>query len=158
MAVVTFRWGCRRIREIISPGMNYGFTCFSEIFISCYGFEHSLPKKTENITWNNKLSRDDADARIFRFLLPFLVWRLLALLYWGDLEAIYSNSNILFLHEDAEILFGFRIYILWSENLPCINYGFVIFCISWRKLFSSSEAFGKFHSFGCCFLVMFMGF
>lgn len=72
-------------------------------------------------------------------------------LYWEDLEAIYSNSNILFLRKDAEILF-FRvpeIYILWSEELPCINYGSVIFCLSLSaivdggKTFSRSKAFSK---------------
>lgn len=61
--------------------------------------------------------------------------------YWEDLEAIYSNSNILFLHKDAEILF-FRVpdlHFMVCEKLPCINYGFVIFCRLQRKLFHAQK-------------------
>lgn len=77
------------------------------------------------------------------FFFPFSAWTLTTIarrIYWEDLEAIYSNSNILFLHKDAEILFfGIRIYILWSEKLPCINYGSVISRLLWGT-FSRSKA------------------
>lgn len=36
--------------------------------------------------------------------------------------------------------FGLRIYILWSENLPCINYGSVNSCLSCKtKTFTRSN-------------------
>lgn len=79
-------------------------------------------------------------------------------LYWEDLEAIYSNSNILFLRKDAEILFfsgsgdlhfmvwGASMYKLWLRDLLPLAFSLSLPSSMEGKLFHARKLFRKFYS------------
>lgn len=64
------------------------------------------------------------------------------------LEAIYPNSNILFLHKDVEKSFfsGFEfwIYILWSEKFSIYK-----LLASWSHAFNDGTSFSRSRAFHC---------
>jgi hypothetical protein len=52
-----------------------------------------------------------------------------------QIAIFYSSTRML-----KSFFFGLGIYILWSEKLPCINYGSVIFCLFMGNFFTLSQA------------------
>jgi hypothetical protein len=97
--------------------MSYEHTYFHEIFILCYGFNQKKFKhKTINYSRMMLMQRVSTRAASLMSMVALFCYDVYI---ERDLEAIYSNSNILFLHKDAEILFGsgFTFYGLRSFHV-----------------------------------------